>query len=1429
MSPEAQRTLLVPMKVQALAVDEAQVRNGLRGWSPRGGDLAATTNGLAPYGPLPFFGATPGEGEDSSRMHPDPAYMPGPADAGVHLHWVLPPGLRHAHAQHQHVQADGAEGVFPRLPDQWLVLRFDRNAAGKFSGQPDPARCRAWLVDASLALDEETRNPDSSALPTCVVAAGGGRQPPSLRAQPVGRAVPVDAAAVRDFAQDPPGTRRVRITALGTNETGSPYFTAFVPDNRHLLSFHDDLSDLRSAGEVPEGTVLSYLVVGWYHKANAGNGLGPEVLEHLQNLLRPVDGTPGDDRAEGALQAVLRELDWLCEARQGDADSTADAEVGDDDARHWTCIFHGMVAQLNYFDGARYHGRTLGAPDAPTRAGTSRSVRPAFQVGIGNNTTDALVALVADRSDDSSLPMWQALEAVVYHQSASLLQGWRENPRQRAVHQAWFHPQHGGLRWTIVASDQSAAGLAGAEGRTPVQSADERTPAPSAQALAVLATLNDQQSQLNHCAQGLAALEQDLYAAWWRLAQTYLQQGGLDETNDGAGVDQLINRGADWQRQLPVLLAAADKTSAQLRHILGDQLELHQEAAPRFWAPADPAIVIHNAGQLDKHAFPSPLRCRTAVRTRSVTASVDDAARSFSGAHDSVIDLSQVIEPLPVSAPLIALIHEAAQLEQATFDLASRSAQQLDSEADWQRWVAAQRAVLAAAVGHAADPLAAGADAIAVSGNTPESPPSATAPLAEPTAAEETKHGPARRATLRLSLDDGHQGPLSSAVALWGEQPWSPLYLDWQITWFPDACEPDAVDFGAGWAFDAERNDYAPAPSANPVGRDQGIPLRGRSLMAPQMGAAFTDPIAHLEQALTGEATADVDPRVAAVLRSHLMQWQRPLQDLAQGGLLGQTLSGFHQMLLGRDVLLPRIRPSPAAPWVPAPATAANASNEGMGGATDAFKDDGSPGYNDARILASDLMRPPVVASASTSAAGEQHLRLTALAPPATGERPLPFGLLRGGSFRVDALWMVDDFGQWWDLLNDPQCDGIVVSPHLRASAQPERIIQPPRVLQPARLNFRFVSSDFSDDGGAHPRHNPICGWVFYNHLDRALALCNADGQLLGELVSVQGAAAATVRWECLAQGQATDTALDELDMDPTLRAFAQSLLSTSGNQALRTLLGDIDTALGHIRPAAGHTRLRLAGRPLALVNARIGLELFGQAWRDPQGDQAVDADSASADPVLDRLRLPVRLGHAPLVEEGLVGYFKRGGKADMQRLVPVVPPANAKRVDSDAVKVGFGHAQAGRHSAWQDLTLLMDPHAAVHAEVGVLPGKSLRLPKVFIDRALSELDMSFRVAPLIVRQCPSSASPTAADGPLKWPVPLPPGWQGRWGFEGPQAQAPREVSPPDAAPDHGPAQRRAIEGRLVLRRQPAVADPGKAPQPHADGPSTVAIQGNRT
>jgi hypothetical protein len=309
-------------------------------------------------------------------------------------------------------------------------------------------------------------------------------------------------------------------------------------------------------------------------------------------------------------------------------------------------------------------------------------------------------------------------------------------------------------------------------------------------------------------------------------------------------------------------------------------------------------------------------------------------------------------------------------------------------------------------------------------------------------------------------------------------------------------------------------------------------------------------------------------------------------------------------------------------------------------------------------------------------------------------------------------------------------------------------VAMPPRVGWTTRLNFRFTSADNRlIESDSDPALSPICGWIFYNPLDQAVVLCDKDGGLAGELVITEDQGKFRVHWEASAGG----VALDDIS-NPSLKAFARALIEIApkSKTRLHDLLELIDRALKRIRPAAARRDTGLFGRPLALVSAALGFELFGKAWTDPRGELPADPPKVTGDATLDALQVPVNLGCPHKTEDGLVGYFKQGvyDRIVAAYLPPEIGPSDyiVNQVN-DAVRVGFGAPEA--------LTLLMDPWGSVQAAAGIVPAKTITLAQAELDKTLAHLEASFRVGPVLVQ-------------PDRLALPTPAGDKGRWSFCGP-------------------------------------------------------------
>ncbi len=1270
--------LIVPIKVQALVIDDivkdktSAVKKGdvyaasdFR-WSPLTYDYQQVPRTLTPPGPMPFYGAEhkyAGAPTEQLVLPKDSPAFPTFDDRGIYLHWILPAGLRHAYTPGQ---LD-----FPALPDHWLIVRFaHQNAAVK---------TKAWFVDGAAIVAEEKGN---------LLFAEDSK----YVAKTVGKVTPFEEFATANFS----GKRMDQpLTALGNATTGSPTFTAFIAENRNIFSWHDKLEDLRQSdanGKVPDETTMTYLVLGWYRTP------AHEPLSASAVTVKPYE----DEKLRGWL---IDPPGWF-----------VDADSGAVELRNRRSVFHGMVAHINYWSSKTYKGQMLGYPGSPAVEGVLRQTPPSFTIGVGNNAEDALVSLVSSsysaESEGSILAetqpnLWKALEAVIYRQTESLVKSWNIASRDITVHENWFATRDAGKIWYLRPKSKNKAEYS--------QNADETIREtkvrPTDDQLNKLDELNRAQAEADAFSREMSALQGDLYARWWKMcAKSRNRLSDRITATDEKDAAELAQQIGTLRGELAKRVILIGSLRDTLEQSLRGELELKSDAAPRFWAPADPVVVVKDCGCPTKHQFPRQHPCRLPdqiVTTAEVVVTREDKVKepkTFNAAAGVAEIAAAAKKHLPACPEVLpALLDEGSIVEQALYDLTARSlpGKPFADEASWQQWMRR--------LNHD----------VTWNGDL------------RPFPQDELKFGKPDALNIRAAR----------LADLWGAQPWSPLFLDWEITWFPTT--PSATpehSFGSAWISD--QADFRPL-NAESIPKT-GQTVRGRSLLTPIDERIFKEPIDMLRELVRDDDNRPGDNSFARadvreVLKRYEIVWDKTLKELAGAGLMGQALSGLHQSLLRRDGVRPLITPDPKRPWM----IGKGAIEESV---SKALEPANQPGV-----------------------AGEQ------LVPPRTaktGSDDTFFSLVRGGALRIDALWLVDDFGQTVDLLGK-RGGRLVFHPRMRWHNDEQVVAMPPRVLQPARLNFRFIAEpDFKRNENCDPSLDPICGWLFFNPLDRALVLCDRCGDLMGHLVITKDNQGRRVTWEAGAGGVALDKITSK-----SLKAFATSLLQTTpvAKPKLVELLNLIDSSLLRIRPAASRNNTILVGRPLALVNATIGLELFGKAWTDPH------KPFVQGSAVLDALSVPVNLGDLHNVEDGLIGYFKAGA---YDRIVVPQPPEKITASDyigiakKDAVHAGFGPPA--------QLTLLMDPWGSVQAACGIVPAKTISLANAELDETVAQMETSFRVGPVLVQ----------AD---RIALPTPTGDKGVWNFSGPltnQSATAVAAFDPKHFNDHPVV---ATEGRLLL------------------------------
>ncbi|MFF0628592.1 discoidin domain-containing protein [Streptomyces sp. NPDC004296] len=370
---------------------------------------------------------------------------------------------------------------------------------------------------------------------------------------------------------------------------------------------------------------------------------------------------------------------------------------------------------------------------------------------------------------------------------------------------------------------------------------------------------------------------------------------------------------------------------------------------------------------------------------------------------------------------------------------------------------------------------------------------------------------------------------------------------------------------------------------------------------------------------------------------------------------------------------------------------------------------------------------------------------------PASDRLSERFQPVRAGQFFFHQLVMIDRFGQtlskvWVAPEHDgpyqfkPVPVGSTTPDHPLYSDPPpdgpERYFAlPPRILQPARV--RLQTADATDMSTPPAEPNPLVGWLLVNYLDRTLLVHAPDGAALGELRVIRdGDNQPVTAWAPLPHAVHAHPTDPGFHTDhPHLAQLLTDLLDQP-HSAFEALMATINRTLDTITNPVAHddqVPVQLIGRPVALVRAHLGIDLDGPPRTDSTWRHAI------APPAEDYpdYTWPVRLGDHQRLSDGLIGYYSSATGPDQPtsyRHFHAVAPAGS----GDYVKpIGNGSGlalparPADRHST-HHLTLLTEPHNPVHAITDILPSTALELDADLVHKALSGIQASFRLHPLL-------------------------------------------------------------------------------------------------
>ncbi|WP_338523779.1 hypothetical protein NUH87_29380 [Pseudomonas batumici] len=402
-------------------------------------------------------------------------------------------------------------------------------------------------------------------------------------------------------------------------------------------------------------------------------------------------------------------------------------------------------------------------------------------------------------------------------------------------------------------------------------------------------------------------------------------------------------------------------------------------------------------------------------------------------------------------------------------------------------------------------------------------------------------------------------------------------------------------------------------------------------------------------------------------------------------------------------------------------------------------------GFNQGLLMRSQTLQLPVVDALSPSLI-VRNFTNNQVAPAINGSNvasPAPnngFNPLRCGELRISRLRLVGAYGQAVDI---PAPTAIIAQRLKRRLADGSvsddgKIVLPPRLTQPARLQFRWLSAldgqaECSDQSPA-----PICGWVLFNHLDDCLSIYGSDGSPIGTLNTLGP------RWQGAPGSSNWTRPFDQVmaSINPYLANFVRAVYNQpQGLSFLTALLATLDQASGASGPSAPTADPSLSvliGRPLAVVRAALRLELQGQpaadgSWQAFASDLNLKPSQQRSNAGIGNVRFPVRLGDLGLYDDGLAGYFvEDGSDTQWTRFYSPAAVGDSGVAPVDINKTALTPVAASNTGDGLALTMLMDPHGSVNATAGIVPVKTISIPRAQWQPALDRIAVTFLTTPMV-------------------------------------------------------------------------------------------------
>jgi len=555
---------------------------------------------------------------------------------GVYLKWRLPKAFTSG-------TQDNASGLttYPLVPNRWLVIRYSGPLAGRTA--------TAWIVESDFTYPTNTP-------PSPMNASQGA----SIFAQPTSSTdnTPIGVYIGRNvqLGNWTESGHAIGLTAMGP---GNPSFAFYQSQCNNVFSFIDPLN-----GQ-PDQT-LSYLVLGWFSSAkddpfnpgaavaslNSQSGFASTLafspasaveMQWTAGVLTAGDGSTfniaagttgamiettyiylnpavsattlqittnlGDAQAPGC--ALISTAEPFFIAQMGALGWTLPAGTDPSLTASWT-LLAGSV------NGVQWQSTQ------PPPGGTPDGSKVPVSIAVGNTSVEALTALITAQASSAGMAIdSELLEAFQLNQLDVFDQPDGAAVLAEKLRASFFQRRNGGYTWSIVDAPDANESPSEAE---------------LAKEAAWLAALNQNQQALDTASLALAALERQLYVLWWKFQNWPQAYNGssaipcLADENGGVPssltnqLDPTINCSLAWQvlqqqnsvttlrGQVPGGATPEALEQAIAAYAANQQLpamrQLKRGLADTFYLPNNPVVLLAGAGSSGIVTSPNTLECR---------------------------------------------------------------------------------------------------------------------------------------------------------------------------------------------------------------------------------------------------------------------------------------------------------------------------------------------------------------------------------------------------------------------------------------------------------------------------------------------------------------------------------------------------------------------------------------------------------------------------------------------------------------------------------------------------------------------------------------------------------------------------------------------------------------------------------------------------